>query len=396
MPPKTLTAMDCQGFAGGFSLGVVNAGFKLIGKREKEGGFGVPLMEGNRHLLGTGWEAEACDPSDWTPKKADLVFGNPPCSGFSSRSTSIRRYDDEGILRAFDFRGVDSSVNQCMWDLVTYAVECEPTTIIFESVQGAGRAGLPLMRALWEQVKNETGEDWTLTHTFHNNLSVGGAAMRKRYFFVLSKKAFGVEPVNLVRVPVLKDTIGDLQRKKLGSIEGHVGIRSKRTSRMEELASKVDWYSGEKSGHAYARAAELGVELLEPVTGTDGGTGLKEDGVVSGTSPFAPRRLFYDKPAPVMTGKAVMEDLHPVLPRFLTHREVARIMGFPDDWSAAPAIAKSGGYMWWGKGIPVKSGEWVAEWASKSMRGKPGSISGEEIADGEFVIDLTNDWKRAL
>jgi len=34
-------AVDCQGFAGGFTLGMVQAGFHLVGKREMKAGFGV-------------------------------------------------------------------------------------------------------------------------------------------------------------------------------------------------------------------------------------------------------------------------------------------------------------------------------------------------------------------
>jgi hypothetical protein len=73
-------AIDCMGFAGGFTLGVVQAGFELVAKREMRGGFGVPNCEANRHLLGTNWQAQACDPADWEVMPAELVFGNPPCS----------------------------------------------------------------------------------------------------------------------------------------------------------------------------------------------------------------------------------------------------------------------------------------------------------------------------
>jgi hypothetical protein len=69
----TLTAIDCQSYAGGFALGVVQAGFTLAGKREQAGAFGVPAMEANRHLLGSTWEAEDGPAASWTPVKADPV-----------------------------------------------------------------------------------------------------------------------------------------------------------------------------------------------------------------------------------------------------------------------------------------------------------------------------------
>ena len=106
----TYTAIDCQCFAGGFTLGLVQAGFKLIGKREMKGGFGVANCEANRHLLGVDWDAEAVSPEAWSVPQggADLVAGNPPCSGFS-------------VLSSKEFRGADSKINACMWAFAEYA-----------------------------------------------------------------------------------------------------------------------------------------------------------------------------------------------------------------------------------------------------------------------------------
>lgn len=75
-------AVDVMGFAGGFTLGVVQAGFELAGKRELPGGFGVANCEANRHLLGDHWRTEVSTWEGWTPlRDVQLLFGNPPCSG---------------------------------------------------------------------------------------------------------------------------------------------------------------------------------------------------------------------------------------------------------------------------------------------------------------------------
>jgi hypothetical protein len=75
-----LKAIDCMSFAGGFTMGMVQAGFTLAAKREMKGGFGVANCEANRDLLGYGWKAQASDAKDWTVVPAEVVFGNPPCS----------------------------------------------------------------------------------------------------------------------------------------------------------------------------------------------------------------------------------------------------------------------------------------------------------------------------
>jgi len=74
-------AVDVLGFAGGFTLGTVQAGFELVGKRELPGGFGVDNCLANRHLLGHNWDVQVGTPESWeVMPEAELVFGNPPCS----------------------------------------------------------------------------------------------------------------------------------------------------------------------------------------------------------------------------------------------------------------------------------------------------------------------------
>lgn len=70
----------CQSFAGGFDMGMTQAGFRMIHKVEQQGGFGIPNCEANRHLLGDQWSAQAGDCNDWEVMPAQVVIGNPPCS----------------------------------------------------------------------------------------------------------------------------------------------------------------------------------------------------------------------------------------------------------------------------------------------------------------------------
>jgi DNA (cytosine-5)-methyltransferase 1 len=373
----TLTAIDCQSFAGGFSLGVNQAGFKVIAKREHAGGFGSPLAFGNRHLLGTEWELEAGDADTWTSMAADLVFGNPPCAGFSTRSSRI--YSGTGHENIVDYRGVNSPANSCMWDFVRYAAKCNPQVAIFESVQQAYTGGLSLMRELRDEFEKLTGRQVYLTHVLHSNGSLGGYAQRNRYFWVVSDQPFSVNVPALERRLTVRDAIGDLEDLEPGAVEGHVGRDTPRTRRLSELAAKVEWLPGEKSGTAYKRAQDLGVALDWEHTST----------VEIGTSQFAPARMHYDRPAPVLTGKALTEFVHPTLPRFITHREVARIMGYPDEWNCAPAVeAGERGMFWWGKGIPVGSGRWIAEQAANYMHGNFGRLTGTELGEREYVINV--------
>ena len=205
-----MRAVDVHGFGGGFTLGTVRAGFELVGKMSRGVGFGVLNCLANRDLIGYGWDAQSDDPWKWEPiDDVQLVFGNPPCSGFSTLSPK-------------HFRGVSSSINDCMWELVRYAAKVAPNIVIFESVQQAYTQGRSLMNALHQELVETTGKPYKLYHVLHNNASVGGCSIRKRYFWVASLVPFGVESCttrwngkevlfeDLEYVPPFNDVLRDL------------------------------------------------------------------------------------------------------------------------------------------------------------------------------------------
>lgn len=76
----TYVFSSCQTFAGGFDMGMTQAGLKMVGKVENVGGFGVENLEANRHLLGDAWTAQVGPPEGWEVVPAHVVIGNPPCS----------------------------------------------------------------------------------------------------------------------------------------------------------------------------------------------------------------------------------------------------------------------------------------------------------------------------
>jgi site-specific DNA-cytosine methylase len=90
--------------------------------------------------------------------------------------------------------------------------------------------------------------------------------------------------------------------------------------------------------------------------------------------------------ARVITGGALNLVLHPFEDRTLTHRECARIMGFPDNWRILPNRRSSGLSLWWGKGISTQCGKWIGEQVQRAIEGHPGSITGQEIGEREYLI----------
>lgn len=389
-----------MGFAGGFTLGMVQAGFTLVGKREMPGGFGVPNCEANRHLLGHDWKSEVGEPETWSAPDADVVFGNPPCSGFS-------------VMSAKHWRGADSPANHCMWAFTNFVAKAMPQIAVFESVQMARTRedGLQLMRALRENVERQTNKRWDLYHVRHNALSLGGCAQRRRYFFVISRVPFGVEIPKVKKIPSLLDAIGDLaplgqtwerqsyrapatwwsstRRSMDHTVDGHITVDNPLTRRIGDLLAQEAWHEGESIGTVLKRYHETHGKFPPSFAWT-------EEKVVRNNFNMGfttPTRWSAKNPARVITGGSLHTGIHPVLDRTLTHREAARVMGFPDNWNLYPLRKQVGLSATHGKGITVDCGRWIGSWINSALSGDPGSHTGQELTDREWDIDVTNTFK---
>lgn len=391
-----MRAIDCMGFAGGFTTGVVQAGFDLIAKREMEAGFGVANCEANRHVLGYGWQTETCSASEWSVPDggAEFLFGNPPCSGFS-------------VMSAKSFRGMNSPINHCMWAFADYASRVKPLIAVFESVRAAYKTGHLLMKDLRARLEARTGQTWTLYHVIHDAHALGGPAVRKRYFWVAARVPFGVEHPIIPGAVTLHDAIGDLsqlpltwnaqlytqpatwwsapRRSTADIVDGHMDPRTPNAKRLADLATMVQWQPGativkesRRCYETYGRLPESWANQQERIVNKEFDFGFN-----------ATVRWPYDRPARVVTGAGPAIAVHPEHDRVFTHREVARIMGFPDDWVIFPIRNTPGLPATWGKGITVDAGRWIAQWVKSSIEGNSGTLPMKEVGSREYEVDVS-------
>lgn len=386
----------CQSFAGGFDLGAVQAGARLVHKVEQVGGFGLANVLANRHLLGDAWDTQACDPGAWEVLPAHAVFGNPPCSGFSN-------------MTSLDKRGEGASVNACMWEFARYVARVRPLVAAFESVSAAYSNGLKLMRQLREYVELLTGASWTLHHVLHNARALGGPATRRRYFWVVSRVRFGVAQPLLPTVPLLADVLDDLvplretweaqpyltpgtdwsesRRSARGLVDGHHTGGGQLDTKVRELAEWVDWRPGELQSSALRRCYERHGEL-PPAWKSIERSIIEKDFFRRYTSAD---RWDGDKPGRVINGDGPLTGVHPLLPRPFTHRETARLMGFPDDWRILPLRGLGSALRHtWGKGITVDAGRWLAHWVQQSIQGEAGPLTGTPVGEREYEVSVIN------
>lgn len=389
----TVTFVDCQGFAGGFTLGAVQAGLKLVAKKE-DGPFGVLHCESNRHLLGDGWRVDTRGPSHWEPETADVVLGNPSCGGFSIKSATGTK----------NSRGADARANDGMKAFVKYAAACRPQVAVFECVQGIRTLpeGLNLLRQLHYGMEYYSGLEYTVTHVRHSAHTLGGPGLRPRYFWVASRVPFGVEHRSTANVPTLEDVVGDLESQPLsmearpyaspptwwsrerrspaGAVDGHACHDSPKSGRLADLlAGPFTWEPGEYLEQFVLRYERAGLPLPPSQARIHVGIGQMI-------------RWEYDRPARTVVRDTTSVAIHPVLDRFLTQREVLRVMGYPDTWLTAPLaarVSKQELQYGPGRGITVDCGQWIATWIREAIEGRPGSHRGERLGEREWDVDVT-------
>lgn len=306
-------------------------------------------------------------------------------------------------------RGVDAKVNACMWAFTNYAARVKPQIVIMESVRQAYSNGHELMTQLRANLEEKSGLRYDLYHVMHNALKVGGAAERKRYFWVASQLPFGVD-FPPVRQPWIHDVIGDIEnltltwerqpyrlpptwwsRKPRGdfsAVDGHMVRDGIPIRRMLDLLRFVEandaegwppgWDIGKMAQHTFERHGCL------PASWDSMKSKLIANNFHMGFTSAI--RWDHRKRARVITGAALDLVIHPTLPRLITHREAARIMGFPDNWRILPLKHNSNLKMTWGKGITTQCGKWIGEQARHALDGTPGSLVGTPVGEREWLI----------
>lgn len=392
-----MKAVDVMGFAGSFAAGVDQAGFEIIAKREPAAfkGFGMPSVLYNMPWL----DGQVAEPDQWdlpAERDVDLVYGCPPCSGFSQLSHANTLIHNAVV-------GPEAEINECMVWLVDYAARVKPSVVILESVGVAFKSGREWMEGLWQRLRDRSGIDYMLTHVNMNASLVGGDVIRPRYFLVAHTEPFGVG-LEFVQPRTAWEVLQDLPAE-VDNGDDDWGHQVHRSSGVERWIKTLEWLK--ENGREWRPGTRLpdNNEGLEPPdfwVRQDGRSTERMERVLGkdhppvyshwySTDPFSTYRWHPDRPYGVVVAAVLDRAIHPVHDRPLTFREAARFMSIPDDWSLRRLVeAQAGGQL--GKAVPTASGKWIAHWARMSLEGTPGEFAGVASDDPRIrVISVQNE-----
>lgn len=318
-----LSAVGVHIFAGGFSLGVENH-FRVRAHLEA-GPFGVGTWRLNRPEVSVFVDKKR----EWADAVAamrvggpvDLVYGNPPCTGFS--------------LLNVKGRGPWSKMNQGVEDVVRMGMALDAKVVVVESVRQALTTGQAFFHGLWERaLPRWHGQAWFLVNAYDH----GVPQWRPRLFWVLSEHLW--EP--LFRPQAYTPTLLEALEHIPPGAPNHEPLEDVLKDPVHSLFSAVG------PGKSIADVPREALRAVSPK--------LARWVTEHKLHLHWPTRLRADRPARVVY--STVKYIHPVEDRLLTARELARLMGFPDafllegpkrDWAALL-----------GKGICPPVGTWLA------------------------------------
>ena len=329
-PPTALTAMDLFAGVGGMSTGAVQAGVDVSFAVEADGHAAsayqqnhprCQLFIGDIRRLPSRKIKEVPRGSNGT-----IVFGGPPCQGFSYSNTRTRHVDNEK--------------NWLFEDFVRVVKTWQPDVFVFENVQGIINTakGLFLDAILdrFDRLK------YTMSHGLLNAVAHGVPQDRSRFFLIGARnsKAITLPQKSTSEQLTVRDAIADLPGLDNGSTAHWLPYNDAKPS---AYASKLRNGSAGCSHHFVTRSSE---KILHRYSFVPPG-GNWEDIPEKLMENYKDKsrchtriyhRLDYDRPSTVIGNYRKNMLIHPVQDRGLSVREAARIQSFPDSYQFRGSI----------------------------------------------------------
>lgn len=292
------TAVGVHIFAGGFTLGMKQAGFDVLAHLEcSEYGVATSRRAHPELAVHVGygqWAAEERTP--------DVYYGNPPCAPWSAAGSKKVELGKRDYSFGFDPR--DGRV-ECVTKMMEL-LKRGPKVLVWESVQRAWSAGRPFIQGL---AKAANDQGYHVQAVLHNGLECGVPQNRPRCFFVFSRlEIYWTKPLRPSGAPrTVRDAIGSA-----------------------EWLSWPDTFQSLRPSVAETLKVTKPGEKLAKVFNDLHGTAKARN--VPGRPGFLHHRLDWDKPSPVCVSSSGTTLYHPERDRPVSLREFQVLCGYPPEY----------------------------------------------------------------
>ena len=265
------------------------------------------------------------DLASWTKRKDELVvFGGPPCQGFSWSNVRTRRLENPD--------------NWLFQEFVRVVQIVDPAWVVFENVQGVVNTG---KGEILGRLKKELGKQYEISDKLLNAMDFGVPQDRTRFFLVGSRHSNAFRfPTMVTTRPTVKAAISDLPLLANGD---KICWRPYRSVRPSKYARRMRNGLDGCCNHIVTNNSAYVLSRYRHIP--PGGNW--EDIPQSLMQNYSDRsrchtgiyhRLELDKPSIVIGNYRKNMLIHPIEDRGLSVREAARIQSFPDWYTFTSSI----------------------------------------------------------
>lgn len=324
MVSKKFTAIDIFSGAGGMSIGSIMAGINPVLAVEFDIHAANTYKANHPNTIVLQQDIKTVNPLEYTDKNPFILFGGPPCQGFSVANTKTRN--------------IDNPNNWMFKEYLRFVHDLEPEWFLFENVLGFKSFNKGKFAIEVEEELKLAG--YETNSTVLNASDFGVPQDRKRFFIVGHKKEKGGIKFDFTALKKQKhvsvgDALADLPVLNNGdklnecnykheALHPYTKImRRKSKTAIQNLVTKsrphiVDRYRVIKQGENWEAAKRKG--LLKTYTSTK----HTHSGIY--------KRLEANKPAVTIANYRKSMLIHPYEDRGLSLREAARLQSFPDNF----------------------------------------------------------------
>ena len=323
---KEYTAVDIFSGAGGLSIGACMAGIKPVMAVEYDIHAANTYKRNHPTIAHNVLQSDikTVEPLKYTKKHPFILFGGPPCQGFSIANTKTRN--------------IDNPNNWMFKEYIRFLEDLKPKWFLFENVVGFKSFGKGAFAKEVEKELQKLG--YETSSTVLNAADFGVPQKRSRFFIVGHKKSEGGIKFDFERLPKqptvsVEEALHDLphltngEKLEISSYKSlpksnFVRLMRKRKKQVsqnlvtENKPHIIERYKVIGQGENWEAAKKKG--LLDSYSSTK----HTHSGIY--------KRLEADKPSVTIANYRKSMLIHPYEDRGLSLREAARLQSFPDDF----------------------------------------------------------------
>lgn len=315
---KLRTGIDIFSGAGGLSLGAIAAGIDVVCAVEKDKFAAKTFRKNHEGVTVFEEDIRELNPESLSKESPFIIFGGPPCQGFSFSNTKTRNDRNQN--------------NHLFTEFVRFVKELKPTWFLFENVEGILRYNHGETVKEIERCFEESGYKTKYDVLHASDYCV--PQNRSRFFMVGNKIDidFSFPPKNPEKVTV-KQAILDLPSLENGEMSfelkykkchSRYSIKMRNGCKMayQNFVSRNKDYVIKR--YSYIKPGENWQSIPDELMQNYANKQNCHSGIY--------RRLDPDKPSVVISNYRKNMLIHPFEDRGLSVREAARLQSFPDDF----------------------------------------------------------------